>query len=73
MCVRRSRLRCVRTRGWGFVTDKYISAQLSGKFTQRAKEVEVSHGEVLAVGKQKAEVMKALVAKLIELIVSEQL
>lgn len=32
----------------------------------------MSHEEVLSVGKQKAEVMKTLVAKLIELIVSEQ-
>lgn len=32
----------------------------------------MSHEEVLAVGKQKAEVMKTLVAKLIQLIAAEQ-
>ena len=54
------------------MADVCLAMQLAGKPIQRAKEAEVSHEEVLAVGKQKAEVMKALVAKLIALIVAEQ-
>lgn len=44
--------------------------QLAGKpVVQQAEEV-VSHEEVLLIGKQKAEVMKSLVEKIVELIPS---
>ena len=44
--------------------------QLAGKTgVQQAEEV-VSHEEVLLIGKQKAEVMKSLVEKIVELIPS---
>ncbi|KAH9912575.1 uncharacterized protein B0H18DRAFT_889727 [Fomitopsis serialis] len=49
-----------------------VEAELAGRTIERVQEVEVSHEEVLSVGKQKAEAMKALVAKLIELIAAEQ-
>lgn len=41
-------------------------AQLAGHPIQRPTTPEVSHEEVLEVGKQKAEVMKALVAQIID-------
>ena len=37
----------------------------------RQEEAQVSHEEVLLIGKQKAEVMKSLVEKIVELIASE--
>lgn len=49
-----------------------VEAELGGRTIERMQEVEVSHEEVLSVGKQKAEAMRALVAKLIELIAAEQ-
>lgn len=46
----------------------FFLVQLAGRPIQRPTTPEVSHEEVLEVGKQKAEVMKALVAKIIETI-----
>ncbi|EIM87429.1 inosine guanosine and xanthosine phosphorylase family protein [Stereum hirsutum FP-91666 SS1] len=45
-----------------------VEAELAGRPIQRPTTPEVSHEEVLEVGRQKAEVMKALVAKIIETI-----
>ena len=45
--------------------------QLAGKPVVRQEEEVVSHEEVLLIGKQKAEVMKSLVEKIVELIASE--
>lgn len=46
----------------------FLLVQLAGRPIQRPATPEVSHEEVLEVGRQKAEVMKALVAKIIEII-----
>ncbi|RPD60623.1 inosine guanosine and [Lentinus tigrinus ALCF2SS1-7] len=45
-----------------------VEAELAGKPVARQEEVVVSHEEVLLIGKQKAEVMKSLVEKIVELI-----
>ncbi|KAI0672098.1 hypothetical protein C8Q78DRAFT_1025270 [Trametes maxima] len=47
-----------------------VEAELAGKPVVRQKEETVSHEEVLLIGKQKAEVMKSLVEKIVELIPS---
>ncbi|CDO77863.1 hypothetical protein BN946_scf184668.g7 [Trametes cinnabarina] len=47
-----------------------VEAELAGKPIAKQEEVVVSHEEVLQIGKQKAEVMKALVEKIVELIAS---
>ena len=44
--------------------------KLAGKPVVRQEEPQVSHEEVLLIGKQKAEVMKSLVEKIVELIAS---
>ncbi|KAI0356848.1 hypothetical protein OH77DRAFT_1477044 [Trametes cingulata] len=48
-----------------------VEAELAGKPVVRQEEEVVSHEEVLLIGKQKAEVMKNLVEKIVELIASE--
>ncbi|KAI9069360.1 hypothetical protein FKP32DRAFT_1608444 [Trametes sanguinea] len=48
-----------------------VEAELAGKPIVRQEEEVVSHEEVLLIGKQKAEVMKGLVEKIVELIASE--
>ncbi|EIW53184.1 inosine guanosine and [Trametes versicolor FP-101664 SS1] len=48
-----------------------VEAELAGKPVVQQKEETVSHEEVLLIGKQKAEVMKNLVGKIVELIASE--
>ncbi|EJF59850.1 inosine guanosine and [Dichomitus squalens] len=48
-----------------------VEAELAGKPVVRQDEPQVSHEEVLLIGKQKAEVMKSLVEKIVELIASE--
>ncbi|KAL7284809.1 hypothetical protein ACG7TL_002119 [Trametes sanguinea] len=59
------------------IPDKYrsikeeVEAELAGKPVVRQEEEVVSHEEVLLIGKQKAEVMKGLVEKIVELIASE--
>ncbi|KAI0634531.1 hypothetical protein C8Q77DRAFT_1194637 [Trametes polyzona] len=47
-----------------------VEAELAGKPVVRQEEETVSHEEVLLIGKQKAEVMKNLVEKIVELIAS---
>lgn len=49
---------------------KLIYAQLAGRPVVRQEEVVVSHEEVLLIGREKAEVMKGLVEKIVELIAS---
>ncbi|KAI0816918.1 hypothetical protein BC628DRAFT_1334015 [Trametes gibbosa] len=48
-----------------------VEAELAGKAIVRQEEEVVSHEEVLLIGKQKAEVMKNLVEKIVEMIASE--
>ncbi|KAI0372565.1 hypothetical protein BV20DRAFT_964173 [Pilatotrama ljubarskyi] len=48
-----------------------VEAELAGKPVVRQEEEVVSHEEVLLIGKQKAEVMKNLVEKIVELIANE--
>ncbi|KAI0329750.1 hypothetical protein GY45DRAFT_1252146 [Cubamyces sp. BRFM 1775] len=48
-----------------------VEAELAGKPVVKQEEETVSHEEVLMIGKQKAEVMKSLVEKIVELIASE--
>ncbi|KAH9903197.1 hypothetical protein C8Q73DRAFT_673654 [Cubamyces lactineus] len=48
-----------------------VEAELAGKPVVKQAEETVSHEEVLMIGKQKAEVMKSLVEKIVELIASE--
>ncbi|KAI8996666.1 hypothetical protein BD414DRAFT_209384 [Trametes punicea] len=48
-----------------------VESELAGKPIVRQEEDAVSHEEVLLIGKQKAEVMKSLVEKIVELIASE--
>ncbi|GJJ14754.1 hypothetical protein Clacol_010598 [Clathrus columnatus] len=56
------------------IPDKYDSvreefeAELTGKMPNKKQEYVVSHEEVLQMGKQKAEVMKTLVEKIVELV-----
>ncbi|KZT28296.1 inosine guanosine and xanthosine phosphorylase family protein [Neolentinus lepideus HHB14362 ss-1] len=45
-----------------------VDAELSGRPLPPVPQVEVSHEEVLAIGKEKSEVMRSLVEKMIELI-----
>ncbi|PIL28920.1 hypothetical protein GSI_08967 [Ganoderma sinense ZZ0214-1] len=45
-----------------------VEAELAGNPVIRQDEAQVSHEEVLLIGKQKAEVMKGLVEKIVELI-----
>ena len=44
------------------------NGKLAGNPVIRQDEAQVSHEEVLLIGKQKAEVMKGLVVKIVELI-----
>ncbi|KAL6304756.1 nucleoside phosphorylase domain-containing protein [Sparassis latifolia] len=60
-----------------FIPDRYCSikeevrAELEGKRIETPESEVASHEEVLAVGKEKAEVMKGFVARVIELIPSD--
>ncbi|KAI0783277.1 hypothetical protein C8Q75DRAFT_737045 [Abortiporus biennis] len=60
------------------IPDKYrsikeeVKAELAGKPIERPALQTVSHDEVLIVGRQKADVMKDLVARIIELIPTDQ-
>lgn len=47
-----------------------VEAELAGRPVVRQEEVVVSHEEVLLIGREKAEVMKGLVEKIVELIAS---
>lgn len=56
-------------RCFGQLADAHAT-QLAGKAVARQAEEVVSHEEVLLIGRQKAEVMKSLVEKIVELIAS---
>ena len=48
-----------------------MGGQLAGKAVARVEEATVSHEEVLLIGRAKAEVMKGLVEKIVELIAAD--
>ena len=58
------------TRSPSFADEVVCSHQIAGEKVDRPPTPKVSHEEVLHMGKEKAEVMKQLVAKIIERIPS---